>query len=226
MATPQNADQARLPGAKPGVSFRAEAVEHHRRRGRQTTLPQLLGPRALALLWLVPLTLALATVGLLFAPLPAYVSGLVVVLPPSGSGAPAVEGIAALIILPPEASSSLRSGQLVALHGGRAPEPGEHRPEGRIVSIAPGVLDAAAIEQQFRLPEGAMAAITRPCLVAVTAFPPSRSGEHAWGPAGAPLSPDRVHAADVLVGQTRVGALLPVLRRFFPANEPRSAGPC
>lgn len=209
-----------MPGAKLQVSFRSEAVEHHRRRERQTALPQLLGGRALALLWMVPIALALAAVGLLFAPLPARVSGLVVALPPSAGGAPAAEGIAALVILPPEAISSLRPGQVVALHGGRAQEPAERRVEGQILRVAPGVLGTGAIEQQLGLPEGAMAALTRPCLVAVGAFRSSKEGSAAL------LSPGRVYEADVLVGQTRVGALLPVLQRFFPGREPRSTGPC
>ncbi len=220
MTTPEDADPARVPGAKLQVSFRSEAVEHHRRRERQAALPQLLGARALALLWMVPIALLLAAVGLLFAPLPAYVSGLVVALPPSAGGAPAAEGIAALVILPPEAISSLRPGQVVALQGGRAQEPAPRRFEGRILSVAPGVLGAGAIERQLGLPEGAMAALTRPCLVAVSAFGPSKEGSAAL------LSSGRVYEADVLVGRTRVGALLPVISRFFPAHEPRSAGPC
>jgi hypothetical protein len=169
---------------------------------------------------MVPIALALGTVGLLFTPLPAHVSALVVALPPSAGGAPAAEGVAALVILPPEAISSLQPGQVVALHGGRAQEPAPRRIEGRIVSVAPGVLGAGAIEQRLGLPEGAMAALTRPCLVAVSAFSPFEKGS-----AGL-LSSGRVYEADVLVGRTRVGALLPLISRFFPAYEPRSAGPC
>lgn len=233
MTIPRNADQARVPGAKLGVSFRSEAVEHHRRRERQTTLPQLLGPRALVLLWLLPITLALATVGLLFAPLPAHVSGLVV-LPPSASGAPVAEGITAAVILPPEAISSLQPGQIVTLQGGRAQELEGCRLEGRIIGAAPSPLSGAAIEQQLDLPAGAMAALTRPCLVARIALSrvearrgdaPFVSSPQPRGPAAA-LAPGRVYEAEIAVGQTRVGALLPIVKRFFPAHEPRSDGPC
>lgn len=132
-------------------------------------LPKIVSPRALAFLWLLLGLCGLAGALSWFVQIPIYVSGTAIVVDGASAsllGSPRPVVLAAFF--PPDALSHMQVGHPLWLEGA-TPRERMNRP---LVAVETEILSPEAALQRF----GAAAALTRPVVVAFTAFEPSPGG--------------------------------------------------
>jgi hypothetical protein len=186
--------------------FRAAAVQHYMQSREKAVLPRIISPRTFVFLWvLFGLLLASGLIAWLTR-VPVYASGQTVIVDLRGQSQDAREDdLWAVVFLPPENLSHLRSGQKLFLRfdttGGRLSVP--------IAAVEPEIISPDAAQRRFALSAPAALAVSQPAAVATA-------------PMGSFLNTlpsstyvGSIYPTEVEVGSRRTISLLPLIGQLL-----------
>ncbi len=184
--------------------FRPEAVRRYTEAREQSVLPKFVSPRIMVALWALVVLLILSGVAVWFTSTPVYASGLAIVVDTENKPANIEEGIAILVLLPPEAQPALDEGKTILIEVNASSKPLKRE----IVAFEKDASKVNSILEELALDNHPAVAKAQPAAVAIV-----RLGDM---PGTMPANDyvGTIFRADIQVGFRRIASLLPLMDRI------------
>src|SRR5918999_1715348 len=179
--------------------FRPEAVRRYTEAREQSVLPKFVSPRIMVALWALVGLLILSGVAVWFTSTPVYASGLAIVVDTRNKLANIEEGMAVLVLLPPEAQPVLDEGKTILIQVNASSKPLERE----IVAFEKDASKVNHILEEFGLENHPAVAKVQPGAVAIVRL------EDMPGNVATNNYIGTIFRADMQVGSRRVASLLP-----------------
>jgi hypothetical protein len=164
-------------------------------------LPKFVSPQIMVALWALVALLILSGVAVWFTSTPVYASGLAVVVDPRNKLANIEEGMAILVLLPPEAQPALDKGKAILIQVNASSKPLKRE----IVAFEKDASKVNRTLEEFALENHPAVAKAQPAAVAIV----SLSGMPGNAPAKDYLG--AIFRADMQIGSRRIASLLPLM---------------
>src|SRR5918992_41118 len=181
--------------------FRPEAVRRYAEARKQPVLPKFVSPQIMVALWALVVLLILSGVAVWFTSIPVYASGLAVVVDPRNKLANIEEGMAILVLLPPEAQPALDKGKTILIQVNASSKPLERE----IVAFEKDASKVNHILEEFALENHPAVSKAQPGAVAIVRLQGMPGNAPAKDYVGA------IFRADIQIGSRRIASLLPLM---------------
>src|SRR5918992_3330050 len=185
--------------------FRPEAVRRYAEAREQSVLPKFVSPQIMVALWALVALLILSGVAVWFTSTPVYASGLAVVVDPRNKLANIEEGMAILVLLPPEAQPALDKGKTILIQVNASSKPLERE----IVAFEKDASKVNHILEEFGLENHPAVAKAHPAAVAIVRLEDMPGNVATNGYIGT------IFRADIQVGSRRIASLLPLVDQIL-----------
>ena len=185
--------------------FRPEAVRRYAEAREQSVLPKFVSPRIMVALWALVVLLILSGAAVWFTSTPLYASGLAVVVDPRNKLANIEEGMAILVLLPPEAQPALDKGKTILIQVNASSKPLERE----IVAFEKDASKVNHILEKFALEHHPAVTKAQPGAVAIVRL------EDMPGNVVTNDYLGTIFRADMQVGSRRIASLLPLVDRIL-----------
>jgi hypothetical protein len=185
--------------------FRPEAVRRYTEAREQSVLPKFVSPRIMAALWALVGLLILSGVAVWFASTPVYASGLAIVVDTRNKLTNIEEGMAVLVLLPPEAQPVLDEGKTILIQVNASSKPLERE----IVAFEKDASKVNSTLEEFALDNHPVVAKAQPAAVAIVRL------EDIPGNVPAKDYIGTIFRADMQIGSRRIAFLLPLVDRIL-----------
>jgi hypothetical protein len=185
--------------------FRPEAVRRYTEAREQSVLPKFVSPRIMVALWALVVLLILSGVAVWFTSTPVYASGLAIVVDPKNKLADIEEGMAMLVLLPPEAQPVLDEGKTILIQVNASSKPLERR----VIAFEKDASKVNHTLEEFALENHPAVAKAQPGAVAIVRLEDM--------PGNMPTNDyiGTIFRADMQVGSRRIASLLPLMDRIL-----------
>jgi hypothetical protein len=185
--------------------FRPEAVRRYAEAREQSVLPKFVSPQIMVALWALVVLLILSGVAVWFTSIPVYASGLAVVVATRNKLANIEEGMALLVLLPPEAQPALDKGKTILIQVNASSKPLERR----VIAFEKDASKVNRTLEEFALENHPAVAKVQPAVVAIVRLEDM--------PGNVPTNDylGTIFRADIQVGSRRVASLLPLMDRIL-----------
>jgi hypothetical protein len=185
--------------------FRPEAVRRYAEAREQSVLPKFVSPRIMVALWTIVVLLIFSGVAVWFTSTPVYASGLAIVVDTENKPVNIEEGMAILVLLPPEAQPALDEGKIVLIQVNASSKPLKRE----IVAFEKDVSKVNSILEGFDLANHPAVAKAQPAAVAIVRLEDMKENVPANDYVGT------IFRADMQVGSRRIASLLPLMDRIL-----------
>ena len=185
--------------------FRPEAVRRYTEAREQSVLPKFVSPRIMVALWALVGLLILSGVAVWFTSTPVYASGLAIVVDTRNKLANIEEGMAVLVLLPPEAQPVLDEGKTILIQVNASSKPLERE----IVAFEKDASKVNSTLEEFALDNHPVVAKAQPAAVAIVRL------EDIPGNVPAKDYMGTIFRADMQIGSRRIAFLLPLVDRIL-----------
>jgi hypothetical protein len=181
--------------------FRPEAVRRYTEAREQSVLPKFVSPRIMVALWTIVVLLIFSGVAVWFTSTPVYASGLATVVDTENKPVNIEEGMAILVLLPPEAQPALDEGKIVLIQVNASSKPLKRE----IVAFEKDVSKVNSILEGFDLANHPAVAKAQPAALAIVRLEDMKENVPANDYVGT------IFRADMQVGSRRIASLLPLM---------------
>jgi hypothetical protein len=185
--------------------FRPEAVQRYAEAREQSVLPKFVSPRIVVALWTLVVLLILSGVAVWFTSTPVYASGLAIVVDTRNELVNIEEGMAVLVLLPPEAQPVLDEGKTILIQVNTSSKPLERK----IVTFAKDASKVNSILEEFALDNHPAVTKTQPAVIAIVQLEDLEGNVLANDYVGT------IFRADIQIGTRRIASLLPLMDRIL-----------
>jgi len=185
--------------------FRPEAVRRYTEAREQSVLPKFVSPRIMVALWALVVLLILSGVAIWFTSTPVYASSLAIVVDTRNKLANIEEGMAVLVLLPPDAQPVLDEGKTILIQVNASSKP----LEGEIVAFEKDASKVNSTLEEFALDNHPVVAKAQPAAVAIVRL------EDIPGNVPANDYIGTIFRADMRIGSRRIAFLLPLVDRIL-----------
>ena len=185
--------------------FRPEAVRRYTEAREQSVLPKFVSPRIMVALWALVGLLILSGVAVWFTSTPVYASGLAIVVDTRNKLANIEEGMAVLVLLPPEAQPVLDEGKTILIQVNASSKPLERE----IVAFEKDASKVNSTLEEFALDNHPVVAKAQPAAVAIVRL------EDIQGNVPAKDYMGTIFRADMQIGSRRIAFLLPLVDQIL-----------
>jgi hypothetical protein len=177
--------------------FRPEAVRRYAEAREQSVLPKFVSPRIMVALWALVALLILSGVAVWFTSTPVYASGLAIVVDTRNKLADIEEGMAILVLLPPEAQPVLDEGKTILIQVNASSKPLKRE----IIAFEKDASKVSSILEEFDLDHHPAVAKAQPVAVAIVRLDDMQGNMPANDYIGT------IFRADMQVGSRRIASL-------------------